>query len=467
MNFNRTIEEKDAKKRISEQKSAKEAQITPVPEGRIIKMPFIKLQVDGNDDFSKFKEIYDTFEAEYNGSKAFLREKLREEHWTFFKAIIKLVKQQIDKNNAALPNSPNIAIDMSKPYVLRTNRIELTCFYTKRKDPRTMHNYRQRLMDAGIITNKQWHGAREDFELHINPNFLLIHDYSDENYIPSSPYLREKTETENRGSQEGMWKSFPPIPCNTRSFNNSIIGKGDFLTKIKSSDSLNGKKEIPSLNENELQEHPKTEKSPSGLQGKKEKSCAKKEKSCAKKEKSPRELYLIGLATVFYQYMIEKFMYKNVINPAQKEKAIQYLVDVYFSGTEGMTENQIWKNYWLYNYKLRLDMVADYVKRHDVNTEFWFPTKYLDVNNPKGFASTKKWLENARKEAAKRAIEKVTRDPKDRKLTDEEKFRNVLKLFSKKRNLIYLNKCESYVKKVIPQYLKPFTSAVREMAKHN
>ena len=56
-------------------------------------------------------------------------------------------------------------------------------------DKSTIHRYIVRMIKAGVIKEKVYHGNQNDFELFINPELLLIADLDNPDYIPTSPVI--------------------------------------------------------------------------------------------------------------------------------------------------------------------------------------------------------------------------------------------------------------------------------------
>lgn len=401
--------------------------------------PFIKTTTEK--DFANYKNLWNEFVKQYNADKQ-SGEQLKNVHRQIYYTLVRLSKKNIEINNKLLANSPLKAIENNLAYKIKTNRKDLSKFaFNGEKDVSSISLYISRLVDAGVIQSSTWHGAKNDFDLYINPDFLLIYDYSKEKYTPTSPYLIEKSPTENRGAQGGLLLKSEPVPDVSRLINNSTITIGVEKTFNKS---------YPEHSGNISGNTPQT-----GL--KKEENKEEKEKSCAKKEKEDRrKTYLRLMARLFYQYMIEMLFKEHTINPTHATKTIDYIETMYFSGQKFMngeiTEKGI-ENLWEKQYKPRLDMAASYVKRSNYDMQYQFPLHYLSSENTKGFAATKKWKISSDNHAAVREVVKVANS---RKLSDTDKLHNMVRLFSKHRNVEYLNICISYVRNTIPQFEKDF-----------
>lgn len=419
-----------------------------------ISAPYIKK--DGKDFFS-YTDIWKNFTEQYNEGRP-SREKLKDSHKRIYYTLIRLAKEQIDQRNKILYGSEFMAINSAAPLKVHTNRLELkNRSFGKDKTTRSISNYITRLTDAGVIVGNQFHGTQADFDLLINPDFLLIFDYYQQDYKPLSKYSSEKIETEKRAIRAAKLKIFQVLVSVglRKPFNNSIITKGVSLT-------LNKSEHKPTKTITETSPKQKTAKPK--IQKEKEKNCAKKEKEkdSGQKEKEidPRIAHIMGLAAIFYEYLVAKIFPNHTINPAHKQKTIEYIAMEYFKLADKSHTKKFLETTWEKSYKKRIDLAAAWIERSKFDMKWQFPRHYLDVNNPKGFKKTGKWLTMAQNLTAKRNVEKVAAN---KKLTPDQKLSAMIRAFANNRTHQQLDYCRAYVKKVIPQYQNAFNQAAKQI----
>ena len=84
-------------------------------------------------------------------------------------------------------------LEDSEVIVLSTNREALSWVEnTLQINGNTVYRQLLRLIEAGVISKKVNHGSQMNFELFINPDFLLIRDLITPDYKPTSKYLDTK-----------------------------------------------------------------------------------------------------------------------------------------------------------------------------------------------------------------------------------------------------------------------------------
>ncbi len=448
-----------------------------------IQQPYIN--ITGN-HFNKYVELWTNFSVEYNADLP-NREKLKPAHRRLFYTLIRIASRTLKISNKMLQNSPLLAMESNQPLRISTNRKELADNgFNKEITKRTISNYLDRLVWAGVIKRAKFHGTQCNFELLINPNFLLISDYSNREYEPKSKFSTEFLRTKKQAIRKAKVKIFQHMFSDKRvkTFNNSIITNSDFVKNLKIDTThleqygIFGQAEnisYPKTSENIQKTFTENTPSKTTLNNKQaengEKITPKNGggggenseeltywQKIEQKQQRIRE-YLTGAATVVYWYMVENLFPNHDINPSQKAKAIDYLIDEYFLNEMfNITQKDI--DRYTENYKRRIDLAKGYIERNNFNTQWIFPVRYLDKDNPKGFVATKKWQLNYNKLQATRKVNGVVRE---KGLTETEKLNRILRLYAKHGTLEQLNACENYVKNVMPKQTKVFYEAIRQI----
>ncbi|MGQ1786326.1 hypothetical protein [Saccharicrinis sp. GN24d3] len=149
-----------------------------------IQKPIIKTDRDG---MLEHRTIAFNFFNEYNINKG-LKDQLRESHMSLYFLMVEVASHQLEVDNAEVDTSRGFSIQGAPgPY----SKI-LRC------DVKAISRRFARLEEAGVITThpdmfKSLLGRERIVtnkikEILINPDFLLIYDKSDPNYIPTSSY---------------------------------------------------------------------------------------------------------------------------------------------------------------------------------------------------------------------------------------------------------------------------------------
>ncbi len=418
----------------------------------MLKQPY--LRTEGR-YFADYIKLWERFSDNYNKGRK-LGKQLRGHHKQMYFRLVHQAKRTIYLNNKHLAETGQNALDSTKPVSIRTTRPYLG--KALGVSGATVCRHINRLEDAGVLA-KIGHGTRRPFELLINPDFLLIFDYNDEQYSPSSCFL----ETENKEPQGQLRSNCTHVSCKPDPFNKIIIAVDNSTDKAKncvppSGDNL--KEQTGANNWNTRKQENPEEKSKqnfesfssqlkSPLEQKKEKSCAKKEK---KGEEQTLGQFRRSLAQRMYLMMVQLLFKYHNIYPTEKENAICYIEQVYMSqvqdGPSGIRT--------LGHYRWRLLKAASYITRKNYDYSNVYPMHYLNVNNPTGFAATKAWAARAEKESRKKKIKRIT---DNRNLTDRKKLEKIIKKFNGHPNLSTYQTCEMYIKQNIPHLFAEFVAA--------
>lgn len=424
------------------------------PSLSFVKNPYISPR-----HFYSIMARYDSFAHTMNGLVRELRrdgqrvQTLKSGHRAMFQDIVNQIKGQMDRHRRLFADTPQfLQYSPFKPYVLTTNRAEIR--RRTGKDGSTAWRNLQRLHEAGIIVLKVNHGTRANFELHINPAFLLISDYAAETDAPVD-FLQ--LTSEKHDTPAPLRAKCTPFKKSKNSFNNEIMDvdteqlngiahPGDGVTSLprthKNTNRNTGECGAGSC---EMQGHsPKSsfandekEQVPGGAENSPEQQIAK-----------ARRLY----ATWLVQYMLQILFPNHTHYKAAIHSATDY-AEHYFTGCRSSKEfsNRQVMLMW------RVDAVAKWATRTKFSFANIFLPTYLDLNNKTcGFVNTEKWW--------KAYVEKKAKDEKKRKFkSDSRKLSdkiNALDAVYLVGNLPQTVKefllAEQYVQKNIPHRLSDF-----------
>ncbi|GAA0892584.1 hypothetical protein GCM10009122_22630 [Fulvivirga kasyanovii] len=118
-------------------------------------------------NYSHSYKALDRYIEEYNMPRTAIADKLRGGVVLTAKEIIRIYGISLLKSNAIAPGEELPS--------LRTNSQQLAGFI--KSSDRTIRRHINRLSEAGIITEKVWHGSNADYELWINTKVLYINTY--------------------------------------------------------------------------------------------------------------------------------------------------------------------------------------------------------------------------------------------------------------------------------------------------
>jgi len=394
------------------------------PQNKSLLLPYIS---DVN--FGAIMMRYDTYASSYNGLVYQMKEEgakhvqtLKSVHRALFQDLITQVKGQLNYYRKLFNNSTSaLAIDPAQPFVLMTNNKKVQS--RTAKDPATVWRNIKRLMDAGVILEKVNHGTRADYELHINPEFLLISDLAANN--------QQNSESAENGRLKGVLvaKCKPTlidkniennriIPVDNEKLNGVSLSANHSQSTDRNNYKNRGKQGDFSGNAN-----PSPEIKPENNR-QEQNSAAPAAAAINFLENTPSDpqerlgWFRAQFAIWLVQYMLKVlFAYHKHYKPAIY-KAMEYAV-VYFDGCKTYKEflNRFEVLKW------RVDRAAKWIEHSGFDFSNIYITDYLDVNNKtSGFINTKKWYD---KHLEYNKYKQFKKNAKKKK-TDREKLIEVL-----------------------------------------
>lgn len=331
-------------------------------------------------DFKSSLDAYHQFAGEYNKDKP-LGQQLRPQHSKMYARILTLMARHYYKRNELFKETPDFRqIDDSKPQELSTNRKALSWVEkTIQINGNTVYRQLLRLMDAGVIADKINHGSQMNFELLINPDFLLIKDLINPDYHPESKYL----ENENTALKTSLNTSFTP----------------EHLTLEKElSNNLNidvDKETLPAVRVEPVKEQERTKKknlgkehwgisksktsNPNKIDERSQqliRQWKEKEQQVAPAREPKLREYQKGAARWFFWYAINQLFEGRSINTAHLENTLAYAEQNYFTSCLSLKAIEHTRRI----FQWRIDKAKRNIERHNINMQWIFPGQYLDIN---------------------------------------------------------------------------------------
>lgn len=421
-------------------------------------------------------ERFDTYCTVYNSAINQMRgevspserhkyQTIKSVHRALFEDMVNQVKGQMNKFRGIFNgNSEFLGVNPCLPYILHTNRVVIG----KRtgKDGATVWRNIQRLIEAGVIVRKVNHGPRSNFELHINPVFLLISDMENPENAPIELTGNDFAMDTENGLFQGVSRAkCTPIEKDLNTFNNKINHVDTELEGVASnnqSGALLGTDMSIYLTKGKLSDFssngsPKNEKNAQKIEGG---GRCEVSKSLTYAEKLQKQDEAIARRIQLYSQWLVQLLIKTLF-PNHKhfagtiDKAVEFAA-IYFTGCKTQVEFDNRMNCLMW----RVDAAARWVKRTGFKFDNIFVHTYLDVNNKtSGFVNTAKWWKMYKeRERKKETAANIKRLKSDRqKLMQavnilDEAYLNLptSKLVAKYREQ------EAYVKRNVPHLLPDF-----------
>lgn len=384
---------------------------------KIIQKPYLKTMDYFWGDYTRlwnnFKEIYN---KEENGEDKPSRYQLKAGHMQVYFRLVKEAQKKMRAENKAVEGSPKLcAIDPNKPYIVTRSKHVLAKI--NGVSPDTAKRHIKRLCIAGVISTdcsdfiKHYGRKKRRGEILINPDFLLIYDAFELNYVPVSKFLKtekcgfqpqndancpgvssigpfQDSIKNNKGTVDDVEKGVDSVdgfkntgvkPCHEAKPSKSKVPAKQQQNQEKAQNLGSCTTESPKIQETRLQEHKSSARRPENVDNFAEKR--------------------LKYVDLFWNLLVKYLFDKTKFYEGEKINALKIIEKKWFKGVDSEERAEIIIN----EYRERIKLVVEQKRKGNYNLTYNFPTNYLNPDNPKGFTATKKWLEdNRKKESRKR-----------------------------------------------------------------
>ncbi len=383
-----------------------------------IEKPFMRIS-----DFywADYTKLWNNFLTQYNDlDNRRSADNLKAGHMNLYYRIIHIAASTIRKNNKAFAKEPMLAIINSEQWFpIKARKQYFAKILGTSKD--SIKRHFKRLEEANIITSNtndfiRLIGRKPSLnEFLINPEFLLIYDYAQPEYVPTSEFLCEtekqgfpKEKSANCTGVSSVGTLLDSLENEIRDVHNSKLKGISHSVDGQQKDYQN--KPFPDATPKQVTPKGNTQEKPQDFTPKHQKTSQKQEFRAENPEsegkfkpmfsEAERKLSKLrrSLAIDLYIYLIQMLFADKEIFPEEQEKAIHILETVYFSTVTDAEHG----NWILGRYKWRVKAAKRFIKRKQFNFTNWYPVKYLNPNNKKAFAGTKPWLFKSEKEHMER-----------------------------------------------------------------
>ena len=363
---------------------------------------------------------------------------------------------------------------------LKTNNVQLSKL--SNSSTRTVQRHIKKLMQAGVITKKIWHGTNSSYELWINPNILLVKEKESQkvakrllNEVIEKTSLMAQNE---QFEQEQTTKCPHTESCDTSNKNNIVIGvrNSENVSQeqgISDTKSLAGNSSGDTTGDNSKRcEHPLTGYNDSSgdtgntLSGHTGEKVAKKIESAGEKVRnfraddkkrdmkapeSPARSATLSLYVKMLWVLAKNVLYKDVfLTDRQEITALKLLRQWY----EPVSDKNLSRIHEIY--VERIALARKFVQKDPSSRFVQLPNRYFDPTNPSGFTGTKQWW-NAQEKRKKEIQSKLILSAQIRRYLNNEKKETALK----KPPLEMYRDCEQRIGKLgDPVLLEQFHSAI-------
>lgn len=357
-------------------------------------------------NYSTAFSALDRYIRKYNESKDQLSEQVRQGAAATAKDIIRIYGLFLVKANSIEE------IDPKNLPSLRTNNVQLAKMGNA--SPRTIQRHIKRLQEAGIITNKVWHGSNSSYELWINPKILLVRCRKTMQEVKMSLDMALQESLENDRKTEVLEKPTSICPhtdsCNNSYISNNLLKDVDNSKRSEQMDAAgnvsgyitgnSSKRSSLSLTDEIDSAGYNTGNDGTGHTGEKvaEKIEDAGEKVRIKRAENQRSGGLktsdpdparsasLSLYVTLLWSLAKNILYNNTfLTERQEEIGKQLIYQWYEPVSTGSLSNvhQI--------YVERIGLVRKFIEKDPERRFVQLPFKYFDPDNPNGFAGTKKW----------------------------------------------------------------------------
>lgn len=309
---------------------------------------------------------------------------------------------------------------------LKTNNVQLATL--SHSSSRTIQRHISKLIEAGVITEKVWHGSNASYELWINPKILCVTRKKSQNELKKErdEQLRKKAlEAQKEHFEKEQSTKRPHTDSgNTRNTNNLIIDVVNSLTLPPDRGISN--RNVLTGNNSKRREHaltcPQASSGYTGntLAGHTEGKGAKKSENAAgraaavdkcelsykaRTDAEGKGRHRVGennggkslenparAATSFYAERLwnlaKNVLYRDVYLTERQELAAKRLLRQWY---EPVSDDRLTRVHEIYTE--RIILVQKFIQKDSENRFVQLPDRYFDPTNRHGFTGTKKWWE--------------------------------------------------------------------------
>ncbi|MDH5383019.1 MAG: winged helix-turn-helix domain-containing protein [Cyclobacteriaceae bacterium] len=345
----------------------------------------------------------------YNDSRDTLSEQVRQGASATAKDIIRIYGLSLVKANGIAEVDP----DNLPP--IRTNNVQLAKMANA--SPRTIQRHILRLKEAGIITDKIWHGSNSSYELFINPKILLARCRKTLNEVKISLDNALKQSLENDVVNEKHTTTCPHTDsCNNSYINNNLLKGVDNSESSKQMDASGNdsgyntgnsfkRSSLPLTNEKEFTSYD-TGNTGTGYTGEKD---AEKIEDAGEKvrikraenrrsgdvkipDPDPARSASLNLYVTLLWSLAKNVLYSGTFLTERQEEIGKKLI---FRWYEPVSTGNLSNVHQIY--VERVGLVRKFIEKDPEKRFVQLPYKYFNPDNSSGFSGTKKWWEEHEK----------------------------------------------------------------------
>ncbi len=330
----------------------------------------------------------------YNDSQEELKSQIRQSVYCTAKEIIRLYGRVLIKAN----NFQKVDPENLPP--LRTNNVQLANITNS--SSRTIQRHIQRLLEAGIIQHKAWHGTNSSYELWINPLILLARAKLDPIKTKLDLQCAIQKDIDKEAVKKRQRSNCPHTEtCNPGNINNIIIG-------VEKSLSLHHPRPTGHAtgNDNErcspsLMSVQPTSYETGNLTGDTGENGPKNSKGTGENERlrtgqskemnAPKSRPERTASLSFYVQMLwilaKNVLYRDTFLTERQEQIAKNLLIQWYKPVPDKYLPDVHQIYLE-----RIGLVRKYLNK-DPRRFVQLPYLYFDIKNPNGFAGTKIWYQ--------------------------------------------------------------------------
>lgn len=346
-------------------------------------------------NYTRSFQALDTYIAAYNESQEGLGQQIRQNVKTTAQNILRYYGKALLKATAV----EEYGVENLPP--LATNNVQLSDKGTT--STRTIQRHLKRLIEAGVITRKVWHGTNASYELWINPKVLGINPKFAEKLAREAAAKALAQTLEKQGKpviKEEQKTSCPYTDTGNKGnniYNSVIVGdNSEPSTSTEISDELDEGKRCPHARTVESEKgHIRKGDTGEKVTGSVQKTGEKARAIFGEDDVPPpggtdepgRRASLL-----FYRDMLwtlaRNTLYQGVYLTERQQQAAKALILQWYEPVTTASLARIHETY-----VTRISLVRKYVAKDPENRFVQLPNRFFDPQNESGLAGTKRWFE--------------------------------------------------------------------------